>query len=80
MDINIDSENNIKNILVLAELPVVAGFKYINVCNLPRLNFVKSIEIFENTKFSGNKFCILRFNSLTSTFFATKIALSASHS
>jgi hypothetical protein len=32
-------------IYILAELPVVAGFKYINVCNLPRLNFVKSIEI-----------------------------------
>jgi hypothetical protein len=30
---------------ILAELPIVAGFKYINVCNLPRLNFVKSIEI-----------------------------------
>jgi len=25
---------------ILAELPVVAGFKYINVCNLARLIFV----------------------------------------
>jgi hypothetical protein len=31
-------------------------------------------------KSPGNKYCILKFNSLTSTFIAAKIALSASHS